>query len=94
MVNRWELDLIFTALGDPLRRDVLQRLASGVLTVGDLAAPYTISLPGFLKHLKLLEQAGLVTRHKDSRTVHVRLNKKALREAAEWLNQQTGRPNT
>lgn len=93
MVNRWELDLIFTALGDPTRRDVLHRLASGVLTVGDLAAPYAISLPAFLKHLKILETARLVTRHKDGRTVHVRLNKKTLRAAAEWLNNQSDKPS-
>jgi DNA-binding transcriptional ArsR family regulator len=85
MVNRWELDLIFTALGDPTRRDVLHRLKSGVLTISDLAAPYAMSLPAFLKHLRVLEAADLITRHKDGRTVHVRLNKKTLRAAAEWL---------
>lgn len=87
MVNRWQLDLIFGALSDPTRRDVLQRLAAGVLTISDLAAPYAISLPAFLKHLKVLEAAGLITRHKDGRTVHVRLNQKTLRETAPWFEQ-------
>lgn len=85
MVNRWEFDLIFSALGDPTRRDILHRLKAGVLTVGDLAAPYAMSLPALLKHLGVLEQAGLVTRHKDGRTVHVRLVKARLRAAADWL---------
>lgn len=79
--------MIFSALGDPTRRDVLQRLAPGVLTISDLAAPYAMSLPAFLKHIKILEQAGLVTRHKDGRTVHVRLNKKMLRAASQWMIQ-------
>jgi DNA-binding transcriptional ArsR family regulator len=86
MVNRWELDQIFSALGDPTRRDILQRLKAGVLTVGDLAAPYAMSLPALLKHLKILEYARLITRHKDGRTVHIRLNKQTLRAAADWLN--------
>jgi DNA-binding transcriptional ArsR family regulator len=86
MVHRWELDLIFSALGDPTRRDILQRLRTGVLTVSDLAAPYAISLPALLKHLKVLERANLISRHKDGRTVHVRLNKHTLRAAAEWVN--------
>ena len=57
-----ELSRVFAALADPTRRDLVARLTDGDATVGDLAAPYDVSLQAVSKHLKVLEEAGLVTR--------------------------------
>jgi DNA-binding transcriptional ArsR family regulator len=81
------LDQLFWALSDATRRDVVQRLAVAPASVGDLAATYPMSLPGFMKHLKVLEAAGLVLRAKQGRTVHCALAPQALQPAAEWLAQ-------
>jgi DNA-binding transcriptional ArsR family regulator len=79
------LDQVFWALSDATRRDVLARLTNGRTTVSDLAGPYGMSLPGFMKHLKVLEDAGLVVRAKVGRTVHCELAPAALEDAAMWL---------
>ena len=79
------LDQVFWALSDATRRDVLARLTHGRATVSDLAGPYGMSLPGFMKHLKVLEDAGLVVRAKEGRTVHCELAPAALEDAAMWL---------
>src|SRR4051812_49495065 len=60
------LDSIFAALADPTRRAILARLASGEATVTELAAPFEISLPAISRHLKVLEQAGLILRGRDA----------------------------
>ena len=67
------LDDVFAALADPTRRDMVARLAGGDATVGELAAPYPMSVQAVSKHLKVLEGAGLVTKAKDAqrRTVHL-----------------------
>ena len=67
------LSLVFTALGDPTRRDLVSRLARADATVGELAEPYDMSVQAVSKHLKVLESAGLVTKTKDGqrRTVHL-----------------------
>lgn len=67
------LTQIFTALGDPTRRDIVSRLAEGDATVGELAEPYDMSMQAISKHLKVLEGAGLITKTKDAqrRTVHL-----------------------
>ena len=80
-----QLDLTFSALGDPTRRAIIQRLASGRATVKELASPFRISLPAISKHLKILEQAGLLTRTKEGRTHHCELNTMPLKEANEWI---------
>ena len=80
-----QLDLTFSALGDPTRRAIVQRLASGRATVKELARPFHISLPAISKHLKILEQAGLLKRTKEGRTHHCELNTTPLQEANEWL---------
>lgn len=79
------LDQVFWALSDAIRRDVIARLALGRASVSDLAGPYGMSLPGFIKHLKVLEDAGLVVRAKEGRTVHCELAPAALEDAAKWL---------
>lgn len=75
----------FAALGDPVRFTVVQRLAEGDATVGDLAAMFDITVQGVSQHLDVLERAGLVSRHKEGRTRRVRLEPAALNEAAGWM---------
>ena len=80
-----QLDSIFHALGDPTRRKMLRELARGERTVGSLAEPFAMSLAAASKHIKVLEQAGLVRRDIKGRTHHVRLDPAALAGAFEWL---------
>lgn len=68
-----QLDQLFHALADKTRRDILRRLASAPYTVSELAAPYEMSLAAVSKHLKLLEQAGLLTRTKEGRWYHCQI---------------------
>jgi DNA-binding transcriptional ArsR family regulator len=82
-----ELDRVFQALVDPTRRAILARLErEDSLSVGAIAAPFEIKLPAVMKHLDVLNQAGLITRRKQGRTVNVRLSPTPLREAADWLS--------
>jgi DNA-binding transcriptional ArsR family regulator len=88
MVNHQphRLDGIFAALSDPTRRAVLARLSEAPeLSVTALAAPFAMSLPAVLKHLEVLEVAGLIRRRKSGRTVSCRLNAAPLQEAQRWL---------
>src|SRR6478735_12405050 len=80
-----QLDQVFWALSDVTRRDVIDRLTRGPASVSDLAEPYGMSLPGFMKHLRVLEDAGLVVRAKEGRTVRCELAPRALEDAAMWL---------
>jgi DNA-binding transcriptional ArsR family regulator len=79
------LDTVFAALADPTRRAVLGRLEGGSLAVSELAARHDMSLPGFMKHLRVLEDAGLIARAKEGRVVSCALSAKPMRKAAEWL---------
>jgi DNA-binding transcriptional ArsR family regulator len=79
------LDHVFGALADPTRRAVLARLDRGEHTISELAEPYGMSLTGFIKHLGILEDAGLIERHKAGRVVSCRLKHGALKGAREWL---------
>jgi DNA-binding transcriptional ArsR family regulator len=76
---------VFSALADATRRDVVERLARGPESVSELAQPYGMSLPGFMKHLRVLEEAGLVTCLKEGRVVRCELAAGAMQEAAMWL---------
>ena len=80
-----ELSLVFRALGDPTRRAMLQRLAAGEHTVGELAEPFRMSLAGAAKHVKVLERAGLVRRTVRGRSHHCRLDAGRMAEADAWL---------
>ena len=81
------LDSTFWALADPTRRGVLQRLINKPgLSVSDLAASFSLKLPGMTKHLDVLSQAGLITRTKTGRTVAVTLSPAPMRKAIAWLN--------
>ena len=79
------LDRVFGALADPTRRAILARLAEGEATVNELVAPFALSQPAISKHLKVLEQAGLVTRGREAQFRPVRLAAAPLAEAAQWL---------
>jgi DNA-binding transcriptional ArsR family regulator len=81
-----KLDAVFGALADPTRRAVLGRLRQGERTVGELAEPFGMSLTGFIKHLGILEDAGLIARNKVGRVVSCRLQGGALKGALEWLD--------
>jgi DNA-binding transcriptional ArsR family regulator len=81
-----DLDVVFASLSDPTRRAILARLArADSLSVSELAEPFAIKLPAVMKHLAVLDDAGLITRSKEGRTVQVRLSPKRLRGATEWL---------
>jgi DNA-binding transcriptional ArsR family regulator len=79
------MDAVFHALAHGARRDMLGRLAAGELTVGELAAPLTMSLAAASKHVQVLERAGLVRRTVDGRRHVCRLDPAPLASAAAWL---------
>jgi len=79
------LSKVFAALADPTRRDIVARLASGDATVGQLAEPYAMSLQAVSKHLKVLEDAGLVTRGRDAQRRPVHLETEVLDAMTTWI---------
>jgi DNA-binding transcriptional ArsR family regulator len=81
-----DLDRVFAALADSTRRDVLLALGQGERSVSELAQPHGMSLPGFMKHLRVLEDAGLIARAKEGRVVRCELSAQPLQEAAVWLS--------
>ncbi len=84
MATPTRLDDIFGALADPTRRAMVARLASGEATVLELAAPFDISLPAISRHLKVLENAGLISRGRDAQRRPCRLEAGALDEIDRW----------
>ena len=85
LVSSPSLDRIFAALADPTRRAIVARLSSGRATVGELAAPFVISLPAISRHLKVLDRAGLITRVANGQHRWCHLNPAALSTASDWL---------
>jgi DNA-binding transcriptional ArsR family regulator len=79
------LDRCFQALADPTRRAVVERLAHGEASLGEIAAPFAITLPAVHKHVRILQRAGLVATRKDGRTRLCRLRRHALGDAVAWL---------
>jgi DNA-binding transcriptional ArsR family regulator len=79
------LTRVFSALADPVRRDIVARLSNGEATVNELAAPYKMSLQAVSKHLKVLENAGVITRGRDAQRRPCRLNPEALDGLAQWI---------
>lgn len=79
------LDRIFAAVADPTRRAILDRLTRGPATAGELAAPFSISRPAISRHLRVLEQAGLMERRVQGRIHHCTARLEALAEAERWL---------
>lgn len=82
------LDETLTALADPTRRAILERLTLSEARVTDLAAPFDMSLNSVSKHIRVLERANLVRRRREGREHILALNPAALDEAAAWINQQ------
>jgi DNA-binding transcriptional ArsR family regulator len=80
------LSTTFAALGDPTRLAIVERLAEGEATVKELAEPFSMSLPAISRHLKVLEQAGLITRARSAQSRPSRLRVEALDEATSWLD--------
>jgi len=80
------LDAVFAALADPTRRGILESLSEGELAVSELAEPHDMSLPGFMKHLRVLEDAGLIARNKEGRVVSCELSAAPMKAAAAWMS--------
>ena len=80
------LSRAFQALADPTRRDMVARLTIGDATVGELAAPYAVSLQAVSKHLKVLEAAGLISRSRDAQRRPVHLEAAVLAQVTEWID--------
>lgn len=86
-LDNQQLDLVFKALGDQTRREILARLADKPAMVGELAEPFNMSLPAVGKHLRVLEKAGLVERKINGRIHHCSLSPIPLHRAELWLEQ-------
>ena len=82
-----QLDAAFAALAHPARRAILQRLAHGEATVNALAEPFDISLPAVSKHIRVLENAGLISRGRDAQFRPCRLNVDPLKTVVDWTDQ-------
>jgi len=81
------LDRTFAALADPTRRQLLAHLARGNTRVTDLARPHDMSLPAVSKHLRVLENAGLLRRRRYGRVHEMQLNAEPLKKAAQWVDE-------
>jgi DNA-binding transcriptional ArsR family regulator len=81
-----ELTRTFAALADPTRRAILRRLARGEASVSELAAPFPVTLQAVSKHLRVLEEAGLIVRRRDAQLRPSRLRSRPLERAADWLD--------
>ena len=78
----------FRALSHPIRRGIVERLSAGPATVGTATAGFGVSKPAITKHLKVLEETGVIVRRVDGRTHQLSLDTAALGEAAEWMDRQ------
>ncbi len=85
MVKSQTLDRTFSALSDPTRRDILERLTIGPASASELARPIGLSLPGALKHIRILEDANLVTTEKSGRTRECRLGPEQMEDVTRWI---------
>ncbi len=81
------LSATLSALADPTRRAILARLSGGQATVTELAAPFAISMPAVSRHLKVLEQAGLITRGREAQWRPCRITAAPLKDVADWVAQ-------
>jgi DNA-binding transcriptional ArsR family regulator len=82
-----DLDAVFTALGDPTRRDIVARLSAGEATVKELAEPYAMSVQAVSLHLRVLERSGLISRGRHRQTRPCRLEPAALEAALSWIEE-------
>jgi len=79
------LNATFAALADPTRRAILEHLTAGDIAVTELARPFRMSLPAVSKHLRVLEEAGLISRDRDGRVHRMRLIARPMKDAVEWM---------
>ncbi len=86
--NQLALDRAFHALADPTRRAVVQRLVQGEATVSDLAMPFGMALPSFMKHIRVLEESGLIGSKKAGRVRTCKLVPEKLSAVEQWFGQQ------
>ncbi|WFU38034.1 metalloregulator ArsR/SmtB family transcription factor [Bradyrhizobium sp. CB82] len=82
------LDQVFGALSDPTRRAIVMRLCEGEASIGELADPFAMALPSFMKHIRVLEESGLVESEKSGRVRTCRLRPEAMAGAEHWFQQQ------
>lgn len=82
------LDDVFLALGDPTRRAIVQRLGAGAASVTELATPFAMALPSFMKHLGVLERSGLIRSRKEGRVRTCELQPARLKRAEAWIAEQ------
>lgn len=82
------LDTVFQALGDPTRRAVVRRLMAGPASVTELAAPFSMALPSFMRHIGVLERSGLIISRKAGRVRTCRIRPRRLAAAESWLAEQ------
>jgi len=87
MLEADQLDAAFAALANPTRRAILARLAQGQATVNQLAEPFEMSLPAVSKHIRVLEEAGFVTRGKDAQFRPCKLDARPLAAVSSWADQ-------
>ena len=85
MVKSQTLDRTFSALSDQRRRDILERLQLGPASISELARPFGISLPGVMKHVRILEEANLVSTEKKGRTRECRLGPEQMDDVTTWI---------
>lgn len=88
MVNNLSLDLVFGALSDPTRRRIIERLSRRSLTAGEIAGEFSISQPAVSKHLRVLEESGLLMREIVGRVHYCTLSPVAMESASKWLDKQ------
>jgi DNA-binding transcriptional ArsR family regulator len=82
------LDAVFSALSDPTRRRIVERLARGPLTVGEIASGFAISQPAISRHVRVLESSGLIEREIDGRIHRCTLSPETMRAASAWIDKQ------
>lgn len=82
------LDQVFSALGDPTRRAIVERLVASAASISELATPFDMALPSFLKHVQVLERAGLIRSRKQGRVRTCMLDRSALQQSCKWLVEQ------
>ncbi len=91
MVNSsGSLDAVFSALGDPTRRRIVERLARGPLTVGEIASGFAISQPAISRHVRVLEESGLLERRVLGRVHRCTLSPGVMQAASGWIDKQRG----
>jgi len=83
-----DLDAVFGALSDPIRRGIVERLGRGEASVGELAEPYKVSAPAISRHLRVLESAGLIERRKQGRIHRCRIRPQTVEQASQWIEAQ------